>query len=1028
MSKTNPTLHEEHYSTISNFNENGYEHALIELFEKMGYTSICGFDYDTRDYSSPLLDSVVEDSIVKINKDCPLEAIQAAISKVNYFDIGSLIDKNSLFLDYLQNGIEVDYYSSEEGKNCTTIVYLVDYKNVSNNSFIVANQWTYEEHSKRRPDIILFLNGFPVVLIEIKSPSRIDTDASEGYTQIRNYLKEIPSMFIYNCVCVISDFTVSKAGTITSCEERFMEWKSISGEHPKEGDYDFEVFFRGMFNKDALLQLIKNFLLFSQEGIESYKILSAYHQYFAVQKAVESTLEAISGDHKGGVFWHTQGSGKSLSMVFYAHLLQQYLKSPTIVVITDRNDLDDQLYKQFSKCSKFLRQTPIRATSREHLRSLLEGRSANGIFFTTMQKFTDSLDALSNRNDIIVMCDEAHRSQYGLKENVSKDGEIKIGMARMLRNSLPNATFIGFTGTPISKQDKNTIEVFGDYIDKYDMRQAVADNATKPVYYESRVLSLHLDDETLKLIDHEYDLMAEEASEYALEQSKRDMSQMDAILGHDSTIDSLVKDIIAHYEDNRQDLLTGKAMIVGYSRDIAMKIYHKILELRPDWGNKVKVVMTESNQDPEEWRDIIGNKSHRDELAREFKDTSSEFKIAIVVDMWLTGFDVPSLSTMYVYKPMHGHNLMQAIARVNRVYEDKQGGLIVDYVGIASALKEAMKQYTTDESDDYSDLNIAETAYPEFREQLTICQDIFHGYNFSDFASESDLDRARIISGGVDFIFSKDKDDDREAFLNHGLMLKNALSLCSSLATKEERLKAAFFEVVRVQVLRLLDYGPKAKLSLKEMNRRVNELLKQSIKSDGVINLFSDFDEEFSLFDPKFLDEISRMKEKNLARELLYNLLEGQIKWYQKTNYVKSQKYSEFLRNTMNRYVNGHITNEEVIEELINMAHEIKDSEQEGNELGLDMEELAFYDALTRPQAVRDFYENDELIALTQELADKLRKSRVIDWNKRETARAKMRKDIKRLLRKHGYPPDEEKDAVDVVIAQCEMWADNTDF
>lgn len=509
--------------------------------------------------------------------------------------------------------------------------------------------------------------------MELKSPSREETDISEAYRQIQNYMQEIPSIFIYNCICVISDLLTSKAGTITSGEDRFMEWKTQDGSYENTQYAQFDTFFKGMFQKERLLDIIKNFICFSNEGLKQFKILAGYHQYFAVNKAILSTKKATETNGKGGVFWHTQGSGKSLSMVFYAHLLQEALNSPTIVVLTDRNDLDNQLYSQFAKCKDFLRQEPIHAESREHLKSLLHGRQANGIIFTTMQKFEEAFDTLSKRRNIVVMADEAHRGQYGLIEKVnSETGKVKVGIARIIRNSLPNATYIGFTGTPISIKDKNTREVFGDYIDVYDMTQAVEDGATRPVYYESRVIKLKLNEETLKLIDAEYDVMANNADPQVIQKSKKELGKMEVVLGNDETIASLVDDILFHYENNRERLLTGKAMIVAYSRTIAMKIYKRILQLRTNWTEKVALVMTENNNDPKDWRTIIGNKRYKDELAQKFKDNTSPLKIVIVVDMWLTGFDIPSLATMYVYKPMSGHNLMQAIARVNRVFKTKK--------------------------------------------------------------------------------------------------------------------------------------------------------------------------------------------------------------------------------------------------------------------------------------------------------------------------------------------------------------------
>lgn len=750
------------------------------------------------------------------------------------------------------------------------------------------------------------------------------------------------------------------------------------------------------------------------------------------QQIIKTDIE----NGKGGVFWHTQGSGKSLSMVFYAHLLQEALNSPTIVVLTDRNDLDDQLYGQFAKCKDFLRQEPMHAESRGSLKTLLAGRQANGIIFTTMQKFEESDEPLSERNNIVVMADEAHRGQYGLAEKIkitkNEDGDEVakrvIGTARIIRNTLPNATYIGFTGTPISSKDRSTREVFGDYIDIYDMTQAVEDGATRPVYYESRVIKLNLDETTLKLIDAEYDLMALNADEKVIEKSKRELGQMEAVLGNDNTINSLVCDILDHYENNRENLLTGKAMIVAYSRPIAMKIYKRILELRPDWTEKIGVVMTSGNNDPEEWKQIIGNKHHKNELAKKFKDNDSPMKIAIVVDMWLTGFDVPSLTTMYVYKPMSGHNLMQAIARVNRVFRDKEGGLVVDYVGIATALKQAMNDYTSRDKKNYGDTDVAKVAYPKFLEKLSVCRDKFYGYDYTKFINGTDLERAKTISGAVNFIMDREKVDDKDSFVKEALMLHQALSLCSSLVDEDSRFEAAFFEAVRVLVLRLTNTGVDKKISLLEMNTRINELLKQSIKSDGVINLFSNIKEEFSLFDPKFLQEVANMKEKNLAVELLKKLISEQISVYRRTNIVKSEKFSEIMQRSLNAYLNGMLTNEEVIEEMLKLAKQIAAAHQEGDKLGLTADELAFYDALTKPQAIKDFYENEELIAITKELADTLRMNKTIDWQKRESARAKMRMLIKKLLKKHKYPPEGMDDAVQTVMTQCELWTDNYNF
>ena len=1016
------------------YTEQSYENSIIELFEKMGYDHICGYDIE-HDYYSPLYEDILIDYINRINPKAPQDAIQDALFKLKNIDNNDLLQQNMVFMDYLQNGIPARYMKN--GEQRSTIIYLVDYKNPDNNSFIIANQWTFIENSEKRPDVLIFINGMPVVLFELKSPSREETDASAAYRQIKNYMKEIPSMFIYNAICVISDLSLSKAGTITAGEDRYMAWKTKDGNYENLQAVQFDTFFEGIFTKERLLDILKNFICFNKDGVDSFKILAGYHQYFAVRKAIESTKHATQTDGRGGVFWHTQGSGKSLSMVFYAHLLQEALNSPTIVVLTDRNDLDNQLYGQFSRCQDFLRQVPVQATCRKlgdnsspadiGLKDWLNGREANGIIFTTMQKFEESDEPLSERRNIIVMADEAHRGQYGFSEKVDdKTGKIKTGAARIIRNCLPNATYIGFTGTPISVKDRNTREVFGDYIDIYDMTQAVEDGATRPVYYESRVVKLQLDPATLALIDKEYEIMALNADAEVVEKSKRQLANFEEVLGNENTINSLVDDILKHYEENRENLLTGKAMIVAYSRPIAMKIYRRILELRPDWAEKNKekiaVVMTSDNNDPEDWREVVGNKTYKNELAKRFKDNNDPLKIAIVVDMWLTGFDVPSLATMYVYKPMSGYNLMQAIARVNRVFRDKEGGLIVDYVGIATALKQAMNDYTVRDRKNYGNMDISQMSYPKFKEKLEVCRDLLHGFDYSKFVTGSDLDRAKTISGAVNFLIAPEMQDRKDLFQKEALLLHQALSLCSSIAQDNERIEAALFESVRVLIGRLANTGVGKKISLPEMNARINELLKQSIRSEGVINLFSDVKEEFSLFDPKFLEEISKMKEKNLAVEILKKLLAEQISVYRRTNVVKSEKFSEMMQAAINKYINGLITNAEVIEELLKMAKEIAETT---TVQGLTDEEVAFYDALTKPQAVKDFYENDQLIAMTKELTDTLRRNKTIDWQKKESARALMRKSIKRLLKKYNYPPEKQEDALQTVMIQCELWTDN---
>ncbi len=1023
---------------VSSFTESNYESAILQLFQqRLGYAYVYGPDVP-RDYHSPLYEDALLPALRRVNPGLPPEALNEAVYKLKNFESGTLVQRNMAFMDYLQSGVPVKYF--EGGEERSGLVGLVDFERPARNDFTAVNQWTVVENSEKRPDVVLFVNGLPLVVMELKSPSREETDASAAYRQLRNYMHEIPSLFVYNAVLTMSDLTTSKAGTITSGEDRFMEWKTTDGSYENTAYAQFDTFFEGLFAKERFLDILKNFICYNVDGQNTFKILAGYHQYFAVKKAVKSTLRATETDGKAGVFWHTQGSGKSLSMVFYAHYLQQVLNSPTIVVITDRNDLDGQLYSQFARCRDFLRQVPQHAESRRHLKELLANRQANGIIFTTMQKFEEIDEPLSERRNIIVMADEAHRGQYGLTEKVvthQKDnGELEVrtvvGTARVIRDSLPNAAYIGFTGTPISSKDRSTREVFGDYIDIYDMTQAVEDGATRPVYYESRVIHLRLDEQTLQLIDAEYDIMAQNTDPYVIEKSKKELGQMEAILGAEQTVNSLVDDILSHYENHRENLLTGKAMIVAYSRPIAMKIYKRILVLRPTWTEKVAVVMTQGSGDPEEWREVIGNKARKEELARKFKDNGSPLKIAIVVDMWLTGFDVPSLATMYVYKPMSGHNLMQAIARVNRVFEDKEGGLVVDYVGIAGALKQAMNDYTARDKKNYGDTNVSTAAYPKFLEKLSVCRDLFHGFDYGTFMTGGDLDKANAISGGVNFMLGKsvaeqslpENQRTQNIFIKEALLLRQAISLCGSLAEESARFEAAFFEAVRTMLVRLQTGGAGKKFTLPEVNERINEMLKHSIRSEGVINLFSDVQGEFSLFDPKFLEEVANMKEKNLAVELLKKLIAEQVSIYRQTNLVKAEKFSEIIQGTMNRYLNGMLTNEEVIGELLKLAKEIAAASAEGQSLGLSAEELAFYDALTKPRAVKDFYEHEELIAITKELTEQLRKNRTIDWQKKERARAGMRRMVKRLLRKHRYPPEGMEDAVQTVMRQCELWVD----
>ena len=1003
------------------YKEDNYEQALIALFRDLDYDYIYGPDIE-RDYKQPCYVDALEPALRRLNPTLPQEAIDEALRRVLHASDGLLLPNNENFMRALQDGLEVPYVRNQEER--TDIVKLIDYEHYTNNTFHIANQWRVEGKDAIRCDMVVFVNGLPLVVIELKSPSEEGVTVHDAYLQMRNYQLKAPDLFTYNTFNVISDMGLTYAGTITANEERYMEWKSTDGEYEDMDHVNYPTFFNGIFPKERLLDIVRNYICFDHREGQPAKILAGYHQYFAVNRALRRTYDAIKGNGKIGVFWHTQGSGKSLSMVFLARLLGRHFSESTIVVVTDRNDLDDQLFGQFSRCADFLRQMPQQAGSKAELAEMLRDRKAGGIFFTTIQKFEEDTRFLSDRRNIIVMTDEAHRSQYGDTYYDIDAERTKKGYARLMREALPNASFIGFTGTPISDRDRDTQEVFGNYIDIYDMTQSVRDHATVKVYYESRAMKLKLNQSILEQLDAEFtNLNAVGVTDEQLEKTKRKFSQLEAVLGAPETIDSLVNDIYYHYTAYRQQEQSGKAMIVALNRSIAMKIYYRLLAMRPDWTKKVKVVMTGSNQDPEEWQSVIGNEAYRKELAKEFKSENSEMKIAIVVDMWLTGFDVPSLNTMYVYKPMSGHNLMQAIARVNRVFPEKEGGLIVDYIGIAQALKRAMKEYTKRDQKQFGDPDIAKTAYKTFQEKYEICEDLLHGFDYTAFLTDADATKATLIKGGVNFLLAPTKIDQRQAYLKEAALMHNAVTLCRSLLTAEQLQFFAFFDAVRVLLLRFEQRGGGG-AKAKEINERIRNLLAQSVQSEGIVVLFNDKEREFSLFDDAFLAEIRRMKEKNLAVEILKKLLQGIISDYKHTNIVQSTKFSELLSESLSAYLKGMLSNEEVINELIKLAEQIKAAEQQGNSLGLNKEEKAFYDALTQPEKVREAYTNEQFIALTKELTDQLRRNRTIDWNKRESARAQMRTMVKRLLRKYNYPPEGQEQALETVMEQCNQWAE----
>lgn len=1003
-------------------NENTLEQAIISELQEKGYEYVYGPDIE-RDYHEVILEDVFRASMLNINPGITQEIIAETYKEIKNLGLLRMEELNATFHKHLVEGVPISYQKDNENRTFT--VRLVDFNNPSANDFKVINQFTVIEYKNKRPDIVIFINGIPMILFELKNMAKDNTTVEQAYKQVKNYQLDIPKLFNYNVFNVISDGIDTRIGTITSDYTRYMAWKSEDGEKPSENMTDFfTVALNGMFSKERLLDIIRNFIVFQSNQGKTIKIIAGYHQYFAVRKAVESTKTALKEkSRKVGVVWHTQGSGKSLSMVFYSGIVvsNQAFENPTIVVLTDRNDLDNQLFGTFSASSKLLlRQTPKQAESRSHLKELLKVK-AGGIIFTTIHKFEEGDDVLNDRSNIIFMADEAHRSQYGMEAKLDREtGEWKYGMAKHMRDALPNATFIGFTGTPIDLKDKSTVEVFGKYIDIYDMTQAVDDGATVPIYYENRTPKLKLNEDLLKQIDREYAIVAEESTEYEVEKSKADLSSIEAVIGSKGRLNMLADDIIAHYED-RQYVLTGKAMIVCMTRWIAINLYKTLLKKRPEWEKRVKVVLTARNQDPEDWHDIIGNKAYRDGLMIEFKDIESNFKIAIVVDMWLTGFDVPSMATMYIDKPMKGHNLMQAIARVNRVYNDKEAGLVVDYIGMAAELKAALKQYTKRDQDKVPDLGIA---YSIAMAKLEIMRDMFYGFSYAEFFGESDVLRLKTIADGVDFALAFEEEESKE-FLKEATALSQAETLCRSLLSEHEKKEIEFFKCVKAGICKV---GGKGKITSNEINARIVKMLEQAIEQDGVVNIFKQSGQknpEISLLSDEYLMQVQRMKHKNIAAEMLRKLLEDNIRVFARTGVVKAKLFSEKMQEVFKRYNNRMITSVEVIEELLELSKEMTKAYAAGDEKGLTHEELAFYDALIADPEVLRRMEDSVLVEMAHELTALIQKSRTVDWDKKKSARAYMRTQIKHLLRKYKYPPDQARDAIKTVIQQAELMSLN---
>lgn len=1039
---------------MSLFNETGLvEQAALEWLSEIGYSVLSGRDiapdgdYPERgSYDTVVLTERLTQAIIINNPHLTSDEVNEVIRQVTIPNHASLLMNNQAFHDFITSGVDVAHRKDDDTIGYVKAI-LFDFDNPQNNDWLVVSQFTIIEGGiEKRPDLVIFVNGLPLAILELKSSSAENVGISDAYNQLQTYKSVIPSLFTYNCALVISDGINARIGTLTSNEERFMLWRTLDGTDVAPlAIPQLEVLLRGVFTPSIFLDLIQNFILFHNDGIDTFKILAGYHQYHAVNKALISTIRATKsiGDGRAGVVWHTQGSGKSFSMVFYAGKLisSPQLCNPTIVVITDRNDLDEQLFETFAKSQHLLRQTPEQAQNRHDLRRLLNCESG-GVIFTTIHKFSpvDSFDdvaVLTNRHNVIVLADEAHRSQYGfaaeMVANKAGTSDIKYGYAKYMRDSLPNASYIGFTGTPIESGDKNTQAVFGDYIDIYDMTRAVEDGTTVKIYYESRIAKVELPTNVRELVDEQYDEITEYQELTQSEQLKAKWSRLEAIVGSQERIKLVARDIVTHWEERQsaQETVSGKAMIVAMSRRIAIELYRAIIELRPEWhndnldGGVIKVVMTGSSSDDLSWQPFIGSKRTRDVLARRMKNTNDELKIVIVRDMWLTGFDVPCMNTLYLDKPMSGHNLMQAIARVNRVFKDKQGGLIVDYIGIAENLRNALKNYTaSDQKTAGVDTSIAVDIVLE---KLDLLHELLFKHDFTEFTSDKASTRMQVIVSTIDYVLSL-RDNGKKDYLNLVTELAKAYSLCATHSVaKEHNLEIAFHKAVKSGIIKMIP--DEKKKTTGELDSQINQLISKSLVSNEVIDILGVAglnQQNIAILSDEFLEEVRNLPHKNLAVELLNRLLLGKVKSISRKNLIQSRKLSERLELTIKKYQNRTVETTQVILELIELAKTINDEITKGQETGLSDEEIAFYDALSDNDSAESILGDENLRIIARELVKIIRKEMSVDWWVRENVQAKMRMEIRKLLKHYGYPPDKSKYATDLVMQQAKLMCEET--
>lgn len=1030
--------------------EEQFENHLLKILGELGYSYENGYEIapdtdsaERKDYREVVLLGRLRERFIAFNPKIPAAAIEDAIAQITRPNFPVLIQNNREFHRQLRDGVKVQF--QQEGETKADFVKIIDFENADNNEFLAVNQFSIRgAKSTKRPDIIIFINGLPIAVLELKNPADENTTIFDSYNQLQTYKDEIPDLFNFNELMVIADLREARVGSLTADYSRFMKWRTIDGEKidPLGALAETETLIRGLFRRDLMLEYIRDFVLFEEEK-ETVKKIAAYHQFHLVRKAFAKTLEETKPDEDGkiGVAWHTQGSGKSISMAFYAGkvITAPEMKNPTIIVVTDRNDLDGQLFATFSNAKEILRETPVQAETRQQLRDFLHNRPSGGVVFTTIQKFSlfdeeSAFPALSNRSNIVVIADEAHRTQYGLNASIDqKTGDVRYGFAYYLHQAFPKASFIAFTGTPISMLDRDTRGVFGDYIDIYDMKRAQEDGATVPILYESRLAKLDLPEDQKPLLDEQVEELTEDEEESERARTQSRWAALEKVVGAEPRLKQIAADLVRHFEERqiasaKAGAGKGKAMVVCMGRDICVRLYNEIIKLKPEWHSEdpskgvLKVIMTGSSSDKKELQPHIYPKLVKKDLEKRFKDPDDDFQMAIVRDMWLTGFDAPSLHTIYIDKPMRGHSLMQAIARVNRVFKTKPGGLVVDYIGIGHELKAALKEYT--ESGAEGDLfnEASERALPAVQENIDRIRGMMHGFDYQDFETES----ITLLPGAADHILGLGE-ERKKTFLDCVAALTKAFTLCCTLdAAMPYREEIAFFQAVKAFI-------NKPELSQKKFTDEQRELalrqiMSRAVVSDEVLDIFSAVGMEkpnIGIMSDEFLEEVRMMPHKNLAVELLERLLKGEIKSRLRTNIVQSKKFSELLTKTLNRYHNRAIETMQVIEELVAMAKEFQAATSEGEQLGLNTEEVAFYDALANNEAsVREL--GDEVLKkIAIELTQKLRASTTVDWSVREAVRARLRIMVKQILRKYKYPPDKAEAAIDLVLQQAETLSES---